>query len=177
MPQKGLPVNFIEGIGTCGKSECDKVDKQEEGSFVKLKEDLKDQEKLREKVKLLIDEMDEKQLSKINTTDKDCINFKSRQGSHAGYNAQVVTDEKHGLIVSTDVVSKAEDSNQFSQQIQQANDNLDKQCEIGCGDAGYSNTINVKDSVEKGIDVIVPSQKQALHNKIKDDPYKVRLQK
>lgn len=37
-------------------------------------------------------------------TDKDAIKVKGRQGMHAGMNHQVVTDGKHGLIVSSDVV-------------------------------------------------------------------------
>ncbi len=38
-------------------------------------------------------------------TDPDCVNFRNRQGSHAGYNAQIVVDDAHEMIVSSDVVS------------------------------------------------------------------------
>ncbi len=151
--------------------ESQNIDNQEKGGFAKLQEELKDQKKLRNKVKAAIEEMDDKKQDSINTTDKDCINFKSRQGYHAGYNAQTVTDEKDGLIVNTDVVSKANDYNQFSKQIQKANDNLGKKCKTACSDAGYFKTKDLKKSVEEGIDVIVPSQKQILQDKSKDDPF------
>ena len=153
-------------------TEIDKIDEQEkELSPSKLKEELQNQTSLRSKVKSILDEMKNKKVDKINTTDKDAVNFKGRQGSHAGYNVQVVTDEKNGLAVSADVVAEPNDSNQFTQQIRQANENLEKKCDVACSDCGYSNVDNLKESVDEGITVIVPSQKQASHNKEKEEPF------
>lgn len=151
--------------------ECDQSDQQEEGSLVKLEKDLQDNQKLRKKVKDLINRMDQEGLKKINGTDPDCINFKGRQGSHAGYNVQSVTDEKNGLIINTDVVAESNDLNQFSEQIEQANEVLGKQCEKACADAGYFNASNLKKSLKKGIDVVVPSPKQMNRERRKDNPF------
>ena len=52
-------------------------------------------------------------LKKLNSTDRACVDIKSRQGKHAGYNVQVATDDKHGLIVNSDVVSENHDWNQW----------------------------------------------------------------
>jgi hypothetical protein len=151
-------------------TEINKVDDQEEGSgFAKLKEELQSQDALRKKVKSALGEMNKKGVDKINNTDKDAINYKNRQGCHAGFNAQVVTDEKNGLIVNADVVAESTDRNQFSSQIRQANEILEKQCRVACSDSGYHNVDNLKESVDKGISVIVPSQKQASHEKDKED--------
>lgn len=148
--------------------ECEKVDLAEDnaGSLVKLKEELKDKEKMKTKVKNILDEIKKDESKKsINTTDKDCGKVKEKGSIHAGYNAQVVTDEKHGLIVNSDVVNKSTDIKQFSNQINQANKILGKNCKNACADAGYANTDNLKETDDNGINVIVPSQKQALHTK------------
>ncbi len=153
-------------------TEIDEIDEQEkESSVSKLEEELQNQAALRLKVKSILDEMNNKNVNKMNTTDKDAINFKGRQGIHAGYNPQVVTDEKNGIVANADVVAESNDLNQFSQQIQQANENLGKKCDVACSDSGYSNVDNLKDSVDEGITVIVPSQKQASHKKDKEEPF------
>ena len=73
-----------------------------------------------------------------NTTDPDCTKVRSKQGSHAGYNGQMVVDEKYGLIVSGDVVNENNDLHQFANQVEQANETLEKKCKTACADAGYA---------------------------------------
>jgi len=97
----------------------------------------------------------------INLTDHDCSRVHSRQGTHAGFNGQIVVDEKNGLIVNSDVVSENHDKDQLSVQIEQANDIVDGKCQIACADAGYCNYDKLAELVEKEIEVIVPSNKQA----------------
>lgn len=150
--------------------ECDRIDESERGSLVKVNEELSCQKKRKEKIEAVLERMGRENLKRMNATDPDCINFKSRQGSHAGYNAQIVTDRKHGLILNADVVAESNDSDQFSNQIRQANEILDKPCERACADAGYANVDNLKETVDEEIDVIIPSQKQSLHNP-KDEPF------
>ena len=72
-----------------------------------------------------------------------------------------MVDEKHGLIVNSDVVAENNDLNQFSSQISQAHEVMGKKCEIACADAGFANTENLKETDKDGVTVIVPSQKQA----------------
>ena len=151
-------------------AKCDEVDKEETGSLVELKKELASERRLRSKIKALLEQMKEEGLEKINGTDTDCVNFKGRQGSHAGYSAHITVDAKNGLIVSGDVVSEAVDLNQFSAQVEQAVDTLEKPCETAVADAGYSNVNDLKQTTTKDIDVIVPSQRQALHE-AKDDPF------
>jgi len=54
----------------------------------------------------------------------------------AGYNVQAVVDEKHGLLVSTDVVTDRNDQKQFGRQLKQAQEILERPCAIACADAG-----------------------------------------
>jgi len=85
----------------------------------------------------------------------------SIQGSHASYNAQMVVDDKHSLILHTDPVSESNDRSQFAHQIDQANQLLEKPCTVACADAGYANTDELEKIDAKDITVIVPSQQQA----------------
>jgi transposase len=151
--------------------ECDQSDAVESGSLVEMNDEFKDKKKLQNKISTLIKTMEIENKDKINCTDTECTNMKGRQGSHAGYNAQTVADEKYGLIVSTEVVNKNNDLEQFSAQIEGANKVLGKDCTIACADAGYANTTNLKKILDKGITVVVPSQKQALHKPVKDNPF------
>jgi len=151
-------------------AKCDEIDKKETGSLVEVMEELEDKRKLQSKIKALLKQMEREDRKKINGTDTDCVNFKGRQGSHAGYSAHVTVDEKNGLIVSADVVSEATDDNQFSAQIEQAVDTLGRPCQTAVADAGYSDVDNIKQTTDKQIDVIVPTQRQALHE-VQDNPF------
>jgi len=143
--------------------ECDAIDEKEQNnaSLVKLNEELKDKEVLKSKIEDIVKELKSEEKKSINSTDKDCVKVKGRQGAHAGYNGHIVVDEKHGLIVNSDVVAESNDFNQFANQIEQANDVLGKKCNNACADAGFADTDELKKIDEQGITVIVPSQKQA----------------
>lgn len=144
-------------------SECDATDEQEKGrpSLVEMKEELKDAQTLKSKVQDILEQLKSKKVKSINATDPECTKFRSNQGSHAGYNVQTVVDEKHGLIVSSDVVNENNDLHQFADQIEQAHETLGKQCDIACADAGYADVNELEKIDSQGIKVIVPSAKQA----------------
>jgi transposase len=144
-------------------AECEAVDEREEdqNSLVEMKEELKDKEYLRAEVNKIVHQLKEENRQFINTTDPDCTRIKSLSGSHAGFNAQIVVDEKQGLIVSSDVVSENNDSNQFARQVKSANETLGDNCEIACADSGYAHTEELQKVDAQGIKVVVPSQRQA----------------
>ena len=150
-------------------SQCDRVDEAEEGgtSLVKLNEQLQDQGALKTRVRNILAEIKSEGKNSVNTTDADCTRIHGRQGSHAGYNAQSVVDEKHGLIVHSDVVNENNDLGQFADQIKQANETLGNSCHVACADAGYANPEELEKVERNKIKVIVPSQKQAGNKKPK----------
>jgi transposase len=131
------------------------------GSFVKVGDELADQKSLKAKVQNLLADIQQQERPSVNTTDNDCTKIHSRQGNHAGFNGQSVVDEKHGLIVSCDVVNESNDIHQFANQINQANEVLGKQCETACADAGYSNVDDMEKIADQDIEVVVPSYRQA----------------
>ena len=148
-------------------SECENADMQEQEfpSVVTMKEELRDKKVLKSKVKKILKKLEEEGQKSINTTDEECTKVKGIQGTHAGYNVQSVVDERHGLIVSTDVVSEGNDRNQFAEQIDQANEILGKKCSVACADAGYDNTDVLKSIDDQGIKVIVPQQRHTSNKK------------
>lgn len=144
-------------------AECDNVDDEEsdDRSLVELKAELSDKQKLKAKVQGVLTKLQTEGLSQFNSTDKDSARMHGRQGSHAGYNAQIVVDDQHGLIVHSDVVNANNDLGQFANQVEQANQTLDEPCKAACADAGYANGKELEKIDAQGITVIVPSSKQA----------------
>ncbi len=144
-------------------SQCDTIDEAEkaDGSLVRMDESLKDQKVLKAKVQSILKELEEEKQKSLNTTDPDCTRINSLSGSHAGYSFQSAVDEKHGLILSADVVSENNDFNQFSRQIDKANELLEQKCQVACADSGYASTAELAKIDQQGIKVVVPSQRQA----------------
>lgn len=143
-------------------SECEQADQQEreDGSMVKMDKELADQEALRAKVLGLLNRLNAEGQASINSTDPDCTKIHGRQGSHAGYNVQTVVDEKHGLIVSSDVVAENNDLHQFAEQVEQAHRTLAHKCRTACADSGYSNIEELEKVDDQDITVVVPSPRQ-----------------
>ncbi len=153
--------------------EWERADKSEVdlGSLVKIREELQNTEERKQKIKNLISKMAEEDRASINSTDPECVKVKGRQGTHAGYNGQIVTDEKHGLIVACEAVNESNDSGQFARQINKANEMLEEICETAVADAGYANTRELEKIDQQGIEVIVPTTEQAKHKQKKDNSF------
>jgi transposase len=145
--------------------DCESTDRQEEGSvsYVAMDKELAKTQDLKGKIKEVLDTFQANDRKLVNQTDPDCAIIRSVQGSHASYNVQSVVDDSSGLIVHTEAVNDTSDVNQFARQIEQANDLFEKPCDVACADAGYADTDELEKIDGQGIKVIVPSQRQALH--------------
>jgi transposase len=145
--------------------ECEKVDQQEEGEgpWVAMDKGLADETRLKGKIQEALKTLSEMDRGQVNLTDPDCAVMHSVQGSHASYNVQSVVDDKHGLIVHAEAVSETSDVNQFARQVEQANEVLPEPCKVACADAGYADTEELQKVDVQGIKVVVPTQRQALH--------------
>ena len=145
--------------------ECEKIDEMEKGqkSWVEMDHELTQKKQLKERMQEALKTLKETGRTEINLTDPDCALMHSIQGSHASYNVQGVVDDKNGLMVHAEAVNEATDVNQFASQIDQANEVLDEPCKVACADAGYADTEELQKIDGQQIKVIVPSQRQALH--------------
>lgn len=142
--------------------EWENADSEEENkpSLVTMNEELGNKATLKSRVEKVLKELEQSGKKSINTTDNDCVRVNSVHGSFSGYNAQVVVDEKAGFIVNTDVVNDNNDCKQFAEQINQANEVLDKKCAIACADCGYFDVPHLEEINRQNIDVIVPSRQE-----------------
>lgn len=142
--------------------DCETADRSEEGaaSYMAMNKELTKTRNLKERIKEVLDYSKKEQ---VNQTDPDCALMHSVQGSHTSYNVQSVVDDKHGLIVHAEAVEDSNDARQFARQIDQANELLESPCQAACADAGYSDVAELEKIDQQGIQVIVPSQRQALH--------------
>ncbi|HHT9130471.1 MAG TPA: IS1182 family transposase [Candidatus Brocadiaceae bacterium] len=142
--------------------EAEQIDKEEDSkeSLVKLKEELWNHEKLQAKVKEIAKKLKETGKDKINATDSDSVNGKTRQGSHAIMNCEVSTDKKHGLIVNGEAVSQNNDLNQLSPQVEQCTKTLGKPPAHVVSDSGYFSLKDIE-KVPENVKVIMPSRKEA----------------
>ena len=143
-------------------------DATEEGqpSLVSLPSQLLEPNRLKETVIQIMDELKESGKSSLNTTDKECASFNGIHGVGSGYNAQVVVDDKYGLIVNADAVSAGNDFGQMSGQIKQAQEVLGQAPQTAVADAGYSDMSDLKSLDEQNIGLIVPNKEQVNAKKV-----------
>ena len=150
-------------------AECDRTDHYESrmGSLVKMPKELAQNKKLKAKIQEALAEFETRGTKTkngkeriVNQTDPESAVMQGPQGTHASYAVHDVVDDKNGLIVHTDAVNDANDSNQFADQITSAEDTINQTCKVACADAGYSD-IDQLDQVETDDrKVVVPSQHQ-----------------
>jgi transposase len=96
---------------------------------------------------------DETQLSR---TDADA-RLLSKSGQRvAGYNVQIAVDDKHALIVASEVVNDGNDTNQLDQMATAAKEALDVETLQVVADRGYYNGVALKGCEEQGIVAYVP---------------------
>jgi hypothetical protein len=146
-------------------ADCESADQSEDGlsSYVSMDKKLTNSQHLKERIKEVMVFFEASDKKQINQTDPDCAIMHSIQGSHASYNVQSVVDDEHGLIVQIEATNDTNDVRQFARQIDQANELMETPCKVACADAGYADTEELQKIDGQGIKVIVPSQRQALH--------------
>jgi transposase len=143
--------------------EAEALDAEEEGqpSLVSMPTQLAEPRSLQQQVEGIMEELKASGKKNLNTVDRECTTINGIHGTGAGYTAEVVVDDSHGLIVSADAVSANNDLGQFSIQINQAQEVLGKVTEIAVADSGFADTQDLEKIDKQGIQVIVPSQRLA----------------
>jgi transposase len=147
--------------------ECARVDTQEapEPSLVHLPEELAQQRGRQERIATALQQLQEEDLQRVNITDPDCAQMRGRQGSHAGYNSQIVVDEPHGLIVQAEVVSDPNDRPQFAPQVAAAAATTGKTPEVAGADNGYYSGEELEKMTAVATQVLVPARPPAAPSK------------
>ena len=142
-------------------------DKAGKGSLVEdtdLKEKLAQlQEKQRDKQALLetLEASDDTQLS---TTDEDARFLSKRGQSSVGYNVQIAVDDKHKLIVDSEVTNDGNDSQQLAPMAENVKKTLGVESLTVVADAGYFEGEQLKRCEAQGITpyVAIPDKSKAI---------------
>ena len=93
---------------------------------------------------------------KINLTDNDANYMKERAGCiKPNYNSQIAVEEEHQLILANDVVTEANDLNQFSPMVDKIVSNTKSHPQELKADAGYHSEKNIVLAEELESDVLI----------------------
>ncbi len=105
--------------------------------------------------------------SQVSMTDKDARLLKKSTQVVPGYNAQIVVDSKHKLVVAQDVSQNGDDRAHLASMLVEAKRNLDVEELTGLADRGYYDGAQFKECEDKNITVYVPSPDKSLAMKKK----------
>ena len=94
--------------------------------------------------------------SQVSTVDEDARLLRKQGQTVAGYNAQIVVDSKHKLVVTEDVVQDGKDHRQLAPMLVEAKRRLEVDELTGLADAGYYESTQLKRCEDEGITVYVP---------------------
>lgn len=132
---------------------CDREDeRQEQVSNVSL-------EQLQAKQSALmqtLDELEDSGSKQISRTDPDARLLSKAGSTVAGYNVQSAVDERHHLMIVSEVTQEGNDQKQLYPMARQAKDLLDKEQLTVLADAGYYETENLHQCEENSITAYVP---------------------
>lgn len=130
-----------------------------------LPKELRSQEKRLEKIGEAKAKLEKESLKEINLTDTD-VKFQRQEGNliRPGYRAEAVVDEKEQIIISCDVVNKANDVDRLIPLIEQTANNLPESSThesiVLTADSGYNSMENLKElASRKNIDAYIPDPK------------------
>jgi len=135
---------------------------------------LVEDEQLQQKLERLLNKQAEKKAlqqqlkdsgdKQVSTVDKDARLLTKRGQTVAGYNVQIVVDDKHKLIVAEEVTQDGNDSHQLAPMLAKAQDILQSENLTGLADSGYYEGNQIKTCEDQNITVYVaiPDKSKAI---------------
>jgi transposase len=114
----------------------------------------------RTKVKANLTQLDDSGETQLSRTDKDARLLSKRGQVIAGYNVQIAVDDKHKLIVASEVVNDGNDSGQLYKMAKATKEELGVETLTALADTGYYNGPALKACEEDAIVAYVPQAKR-----------------
>jgi transposase len=148
----------LKKLDECVDEVCEQVEsseEQEKGREVRLPAKLSDRGNLKEFVEDALKELKENETSHLSLTDKDARMMKCREGIEFAYNAQVVVDDKAGIIVAADVVQAESDNFELVDMLEQVEKNVGRVSEETVADGGYFSGKELKRADDNSYEVLV----------------------
>jgi Transposase DDE domain len=114
----------------------------------------------RAKVQAEVARLEESGQTQLSRTDPDARLLSKRGQTVAGYNVQIAVDDKHKLIVASEVVNDGNDSGQLHPMAKAAKEELGSETLTALADTGYYSGNALKACEEDGIVAYVPQAKR-----------------
>jgi transposase len=114
----------------------------------------------RARAKADLDRLEDSGETQLSTTDADARLLSKRGHVLAGYNVQIAVDDKHKLIVASEVVNDGNDTGQLYEVAKAAKEALGAETLQAVADTGYYNGAALKECEEGGIVPYVPPPKR-----------------
>jgi len=114
----------------------------------------------RAKAKADLDRLQDRGETQLSTTDADARLLSKRGHVLAGYNVQIAVDDKHKLIVASEVVNDGNDTGQLYEVAIASKEALGVETLQAVADTGYYNGATLKECEEGGIVPYVPQPKR-----------------
>jgi transposase len=138
-----------EQIGSEGEDDSD-------GPDDRLPKELEKREALRRRIQESLTALEKADREHLHPLDPDAQMMVSGSGRTSfAYNAQAVVDEVHGVIVSEDVVTEANDQHQLVPMLEQTKENIGEYAQITVTDSGYHAAEALGEAEAMGAHVLV----------------------
>ena len=147
--------------------EDEKAQKQDTNNDKVLREKIEKLKKRQEEKRELKSRMKRSGDTQVSVVDEDARLQKKSSHTIPGYNAQIVVDSKHKLVVAEDVSDNGDDRAHLSSMLAEAKRNLDVEELTGLADRGYYDGAQFKECEDRNITVYVPSPDRSLAMKKK----------
>ena len=114
--------------------------------------------------KTLLQQLKDSEDKQVSTVDKDARLLTKRGQTVAGYNVQIVVDDKHKLIVAEDVTQDGNDVHQLAPMLAKAQDILHAKNLTGLADSGYyeGNQLKTCEDQQIIVYVAIPDKSKAI---------------
>ena len=157
---------YLEELEKEDSKETEELKLEADKKAMKIAEKLKNLSKYKDKVKEIQKAFDkDEKMETIFYNDGDC-RFQSDKGKvRAGYNVQIVSDEKNKLIIAAEVTNESNDLNQTEPMVEKLKEikrdlKIEGKTEV-IEDAGYFNENEiVKYKEDEEIDLFIPDKKE-----------------
>jgi len=129
----------------------------------------------RQKLQADLTQLDESGDTQLSRTDRDARLLSKSGQVVAGYNVQIAVDDKHKLIVASEVVNNGNDTGQLYKMAKAAKEELGVETLTALADTGYYNCNSLKSCEEDAIVAYVPLAKRTArleaHNRISHEEF------
>jgi transposase len=146
------------------------VDEMEASDKEEAKKEAKHSDYVEQKIRILmkkkqvceelLGKMKENGQNEVALTDPDCRLMKNHGKIEPCYNTHVAVDDKNHLVVDYDVTNLASDNHQLSSLAKSAKETLKVERIEVISDAGFFDSLEIKDCVDNGVTPYVAQQRQ-----------------